>query len=330
MGIPMKQLAHLGEITYASGARVPFNIPRLGVLFMLMLRLKFTITNGGTAAAAPFHQTLARIIKKLELTVNGRDTIVNLSGFSLASLAFLDNGIIGKGMGSTVVLTGSAATQYTVHLPLWLACPRGIRPDDTGLDFRKGIEAVLNVEFANSDCSDIYGTPNSAAISGVTCEISALSELDPPALADGKPQSYAVRTLDQIVTELTASNSALQIPLDKGSGVFIRSVMMETLAADVAVDTILANGMVELGVGNVVIDKVKAEAIKNVNYIDGRATEQTGVYQLFKPIFGSGQTMVPTKGLTSDLVLKLDATKVSGVNKIITTREGFRDLIAFG
>lgn len=328
--VQLKNWSHLGAITYASGARVSFDIPRWGPLLALRLWIEFTITNGATAAATPFHQALARIINGLVVKANGRDTLINMFGHSLASAAYIENGIVARGMDATVVLTGGAATTYRVQIPIWLCQPprNAQRADDTGLDFRRGITGTLEVQFANSDCSDIYGTPNSAAISGVTCEVQGLYHLDAPA-----DRQYRVRTLDQISVTLSASNSALQIPLDKGSGTFIRSLMVETLADKVGVNTIISNGMMSLDVGPTNIIKVKGDALKGIMQDDASfvpLVPQTGVYYMDAKLFGSAMTMIPTAGLKTDLVLTLDATKVSGTNTIIVTREGFRDLAAVG
>lgn len=319
----IKQLAHIGEIEYQSGARRQLYIPRYAPLLELMLKLNFTITNGGAAAVGPLYQTLARILRRIEVTVNGRDTIINISGETAAALAFIEQGIVAKGMDSAVVLTSGAATAYEIFLPIRFTLPRGLNPDDTALDFRRGIEATLTVQFANSDCSDFYTTPNSAALSGVTCEVSGLYYLDAPA-----DKVYRTRTLDQLTPELTASSSAFQISLDKGSGVLIRSLLLETIAASVGTDAILANGMLELSVGTSPIWKAKAKHIKALMQHDYMVAPQTGVYHAFMPTYGQGISMLPTKGLNTDMVLKLDATKQSGTNFVNVTREGFRDLAA--
>jgi hypothetical protein len=325
--MPVKQYAHEGEITFASGARVPFNINRYGVLHELLLKAQFTITNGGSSAVGPKAQTLARLFRKIEVAIMGRDIIWNMSGASVASMIYREQGRVAKGMDATVVLTNGAATTYEIFLPLRFCLPPrwAHRPDDTALDFRRGIDASLNVEFATTDCSDFYTTPNGAALSAVTVEVSSLREFEVPA-----ERLYRVRTMDQIITGLPASNSALQIPIDKGSGVNVRSLMIETLADDVLVSTILGNGLVDLSTGQVPIDKIKAKHLFARNEDDLGVAGQTGVYHLDKTLFGSGYTMVPTLGLRSDLVLKLDATKVSGTNNILVTREGFRDPVIVG
>lgn len=323
----VKQLLHLGDITFAAGARVSFDIPRNNPLHVLLLRARFTITNGGTGPVGPKWQTLARIFKKVEVLVNGRDNILNLTGASLAAMAFLNLGQVAKGMDATVVTTNSAATEYEITLPIFFTLPPRYaqRADDTALDFRRGIEAKLIVEFAAADCSDFFITPNSAALSGVTVSVSGLYE-------DGVPADriYRVRTYDQILHTLEATNSALQLSLDKGSGVFMRGLMIETIAADIYVSTILNDGLIEVAVGSTPIDKVKAKDLLAMNRQDLYTAPQTGVYHLDKTLYGSGISMIPTGGLRSDLVLKLDATKITGTNQIIITRDGFRDLVAVG
>lgn len=318
--MPVKQLIHCGDITFAPGARVAFPIPTYGPLLMLMLRVQYTITNGGSNAVGPKDETLARIIRRLEIQLQGRDNIWNVSGATIAAQAFQDTGLVAEGMDASVVLTSSAATTYTVTLPVYLCqSPRyAQRADDTAIDFRTGITGTLFLEFASADCSDFYTTPNGAALSAVTVEVSGIYEREADAT-----RTYFLRTMDEILTELPASNTALSIGLDRGSGIMFRSFLLKTLADDAYVSTILGNKYIELAVGPTPIDKIRAGHLLTLNRMDMGVAQRTGLYRLDKSWFGSGLTMVPTKGLPTELVLKLDATKVSGVNKIVTVREGF-------
>src|SRR5690606_29541344 len=99
---------------YASGGRQTLEIDRDGVLLGLRLRLKFTITNGGTAAVTPLFQALARLMRRLEVIAGGRDTVWSVQGEDLAARVQYENAARAYGMGDTVVLTESVATNYDI------------------------------------------------------------------------------------------------------------------------------------------------------------------------------------------------------------------------
>lgn len=322
--MPLKQLAHIGEMTYASGARVSLDIPRIGPLLAIMARATFTLTTTATQPTGVKFGGLARFFRRLELLVNGRDNIINLPGELLAEFARRD---IRSNQGGNAYAnphtTASQATTYEVLLPIYLCMPRGVRPDDTGLDFRRGIQAALIAQFATADCADFYTTPNGATLSGVTVEFSGMYYLDAP-----KDAMYRVRTFDQIETDIPASNSSFQVSLDKGSGVFVRSLLLATLADGVGQDNIFNNGLIEVGVGNTPITKVKAQHLVQWPTSDIIFSRTSGTYYLDYALFGQGVSMIPTLGLQADLMLKADVTKQGTSCKLIVARECFRDLIA--
>jgi hypothetical protein len=309
----------LGNVVYVSGARQTLEIDRGAPLLELMLRLRYTVTNGATAPVGPLYQTLARLIRRLELIVGGRDTVISISGASLAARRAYEQGIVEYGMDATVVLTGSAATTYDVVLSVPLVLPRGRRPDDTALDLRRVSSCTLAITWGPGDCTDFYTTPNSAAISGVTCAVEGRYLL-------GAPDSavYLTRTLDQVNKELTGTNTNFDMVMDRGSGLAYRSFQIETLAAEIGSDGIL-NAM-RIEAGNFTFRNTDAVQIKGQNRRDFQFAPITGLYLPELSLFGQGITWIATDKLDSDLRLVLDATKIAGTNMIYVTREGVRPL----
>lgn len=308
----------LGTLTFEAGARKSLEIDRDGVLVQINARFRFTITNGGSAAVAPLFQTLATLIKRIEINVAGRDTTMSISGPEVAARAHYEFGSVQKGMGDTVVLTGSAVTAYDVVLPIPFYLPRGVNVEDTALDLRRIGQATIAVTFGS--IGDFYGTPNAAAISLTTLEFEAEYIKDVP-----DDRIFLVRSFDQIEENMPATTSNFSIPIDKGTGVFLRTLMVQSLADGVGVNTIINSMRLEAGdlvFANRDGASVQADNMRRFN----QASAIPGVYYLTTVPFGKGTRMINTGGLKSDLRLVLDTTKVSGVNTIKVSREIVRTL----
>lgn len=319
----IKSWAYLGEVDFVSGGRKTLNLPRLGVLHQLMIRAAFRITNGGTGPSGLRAQTLARLFRRVEVAIQGRDYIWNLSGERLAALAFHDLGMVAMGMDATVVTTNSAATDYEIMLPLIFTFPPryAYMVEDSAIDMRSGLEVNLNLEFATADCSDFFNTPNSAALSNVAVEVSGLYED-----AVGVEKKYGLRTIDEIQVGLPATNTALQVTVDKGSGVMMRSLLLSTLVDNQYSDAIIDNRLIELLYGQKPITRNKGKHFKAINRHDKGIASPTGLYHIDQTLHGMSKSIIPTGGANADFVLKLDATKQSGTNEIIVLRDGFRAL----
>jgi len=313
----------IGSLTYASGGRQTLEIDRAGVLTRLWLRARFTITNGNSAAVGPLYQTLARILRRIEVIAGGRDTVLSITGESLAARVSYEKGIVAYGMDASVILTATTATTYDIVLPLEFFLPNARRPDDCALDLRRVNQATLALTFANSDCSDIYTTPNSAAISAVTIDVEGEYLLDAPADA-----VFLVRSLDQISQDLASSNANFAIQVDRQSGLFIRTLTLETLAANIGNGSIISStgqGL-SLEAGSFVFNKQAGAIIQATNRHNFRLAVVTGFYLMDETFFGQGTTMINTGGLDADLRLIADATKQSGTNTLVVTRESVRPL----
>lgn len=317
----IKHTEKLGSLTYASNGRPTLDINRAGVLLGLDLHLTYTVTNGSSAAVGPFYQTLARLLKRVELIVAGKDTVWSVSGPTLAVMAHLTNAYPAYGMDSTVVLTGSStATTYEIVIPLRFTLDDGKRPDDTALDLRIVSQAILAVTWGPSDASDFYGTPNSAAISNVSLNVEAeyLQGVDDNAV-------FLVRALDEMQRTVDGNSTAFDLIVDRASGVFIRSLMLTSTDAKVGEDDIIND--VTLKAGSYVFLHKKPVNIKAMMKRERKLeTLPAGVLFIDGTLFGQAVTMINTRLLTSDLRFTLDVTKGSGTTEITVTREIVRPL----
>ena len=314
----------IGTIPFVSGQRQTLEIPRTGVLHSLDIRVQFTITSGSSAIVGPLFECLARILSRLEIEVNGDDTVVNTTGAFLAAMQEFDNrGVPGLGMDDTVILTGSAtATAYDInlHLPFYMQNGRG--PDDTGLPTKGFRDVNLAVTWTDAACADLFTTPNGATISGVTCTVHGEFHNNVAAT-----KSYYARGLALISEDLgsTSSDFAMELAAN-GSPLNFRRAFIQTLVGNIGSDAILSGGSIKLEATPVQMQKVDGVVIKAQNrrrYMLPALT--TGLYVVDTQLFGEGPDMINVSQLDSDLKLIFDATKQSGTNRIIIQREVLRN-----
>jgi hypothetical protein len=329
-----------GSIQFISAGEQYFDIPRWGVLYQLVLRIAFTITTGGGAApSGPLYQTLSRVVRNLQIVVNGRDYIYNLPGETIAMKAFRDFGIVPFGTDAALPSATNTAYNYVIYLPVTLYLPRGVRKSDSGLNLGTpriaGLPAQLKVTWANTNCSDLFGTPAGAVLSNVSCTVAGEYETDPsPTFNDGpdagKPRFWLTRVQAQELVNLPASNTAFSVIIDEGTGVFLKNLQIETLVDNVGADNVLNNGAMSLKAGNLVYGDLTAGMLKAQMQRAIQANPQAGTYDWDFTQFGSLMTMIDTRrsALPANLILYMDATKQGTTTNLAVTRDGIRNLLA--
>lgn len=320
----MNNFRKLGSMIYATGGRATLDLQTGDVLAELQFRLRYTITNGGSNAVAPLKQTLARLIRRIEVIVAGRDTVVSISGATLAAMQAYFSRIVPYGMDASVVLTSAAATAYDVVLTLPFTLQHAVRPDDTALDLRGVSQATVAITWGPSDCSDIYGTPNSAAVSLVTCDVEGRYVPYAGVNAQGQMTPYLVRSFDQADYDISATSNAFGVIVDNRTGLFLRSIFVETEIAKVGADNVL--NALQLASGQIVFRQSDAPQIKAENRRIFGFAPTAGDYFLFQPWLMQGTTMINTRDLPAELRIVADVTKQSGVNTLRVTREAVRPL----
>lgn len=316
----------LASPLYAAGVRQTVQLDRDGVLLGCMVRVQYRVTNGGTAAVGPLWSTLARILRRVEVVVNGQDTVINVNGAHLASRSLVENGQRPLGMDATVVLTANAATDYDIIIPVPFILPKASqRRDDTALDLRGVQQAILAITWG--DASDLFTTPNGAAISNVQVEITGHY------LVNANPaQRFLVRALDIQEQDNTTTNANLSILLDRGSDLFWRSLHIATLRNNVAAQNILT-GDVRWQAGSFIYDnrsarEILAETLRESAMPLSEFPAADQVYRLGRDFNGSLTTLINGGALSGDLFLILGTTYTSGTERISISREFIRPLRA--
>lgn len=312
----------LPSIPYSAGVRNTVNIDRDGVLHMLAIRIAFTVANGATPPTGPLWQCLARLIRRLEVIVNGQDTVVSINGAHLASRAQLEWGVRALGMDAAVVLTANATTNYEIVLPLPFFLPRAVRPDDCSLDLRNVNQAVLAITWG--DRSDLFATPGTAAISNVVCQVAGHYTVNVPAEA----QPYLVRALDMQEASSGAANANFTVLQDRGQEILWRSWHIASLRNNVSALDIIT-GDVRLYSGAFVYSsreavEVLAETARAamIPWTEYPAADR--VYRLDMPTFGSNTTVINGGALSGDLYLSFGLSYTSGTELLSISREAMR------
>lgn len=316
---------------YSSGQRVTQQIDRDGILYQLNLDISFTVTNGGTGPVGALALTLARIIQQFELTLNGADTIMRMTGEQIASRALLELGQIPYGMTDTVVLTNSAATNYRIVLPIPLWLPHSVSPKDTGLECRTLDQVSLALTFANADCSQLFTTPNSAAISNVQCLVQGqYIQTGADEIKKLSDPTYLIRAMDYVIQPNTGTNANLSVQMDRGPQ-FYRSFHILAERGNVAADNIINN--IKLQAGSFVFTDESA-VMNRANLLSDNGLYSapaanapvTGTYSLQTAKFGSLATAINVNPqvLLTDLFMYFDTTYTSGTEQIIISREAVR------
>ena len=231
---------HVGTIDFAADQKKTLGIGRDGVLVGLNLRLRFTNTNSGTPPVGPLFQTLARLIRRVDFVIGGRDTVLSQSGEMLTARAALEFGAVPDGMADTVDLIASTGTAYDVTIPIPRYLPRSNSPLMTADDLRRVNQAVLEITWGNN--ASLFKTPNTNVISLATCDVEAHYLLDVPA-----ERGFNVRQLQQLTEEYTATNDNLGITIDNRTGLVLRSILVAMLDDDVGSNALLNNFKLQSG-----------------------------------------------------------------------------------
>lgn len=332
---PTKHTRKLGQIRFASGSRESLEIDKSGVLLRLLLRLRFTVTNGATGPVGPLFQCLSRLIQRVEIMAGGRDIVQSIPGYLLAARANYENGFPAQGMGATVVLTANAATTYDIILPIEFGLPLGRRFEDAALDTFGLSQLAAIVTWGKTDASDLFTTPNGAVISGVSLDVEGQYIANP--LRDAKTgaavsgltgRPYLVRHLDYQEVNVPATNNQFSVILDSRTGLVVTSFLVAQLADDVGSDAVVNSFRMEAGSYVYSLRDapfIRSENLTQLRLVSGATTP--GVLYIDPRIEGSVINAINTAELEGELKAVMDVTKTGTVCKLGIQREALRPLI---
>ncbi len=347
-----KLVNRMGTFAQTVG-RQPLNLDVGAPLTGIDLRLRYTITTGATAPTGVMFGTLfqlAQLLKRIELIVNGQDTVMSVQGWLyLARLITERHGIVPKGFESTINMAANQTTNVDVHLPLHFDLLRGRKRNDCAIDLRGIRAAQLYVTFGG--LADLFGTPGATVtLTNVVLDVEATYiEQVPRTDKRGNPIVFAVRQLDEINLPLPGANNQQTIDVDQRTGVNLVSLahFFATSAAGVPAgdDVGLINGNTFTGdfkvrsgpayfyVGQA--PQLKARVRDEFQLINaGQAIDVAGMVNPEFPGFfmqdfrydGKLSTGIPTGALDANLQVLLNHNYSSGNTVWYIQRESVRPL----
>jgi hypothetical protein len=327
--------------------RQPLNLDVGAPLTKLNIRVQYTVTN---TASAPTGQPwgalgqLAQLIQRLELVVNGQDTVVSVQPWLyLFRLIYERRGVLPRGMENPINMSASQVTNVDFVIPLHFDLLRGRKRNDCAIDLR-GIRACqLYATFGT--VNNVFTVPNSATITNVAVTVEAqYIEQVPAKDKKGNPILFAVRQLDEINYPILGANNQFTQDVDQRTGVnlitlatFFSTVSSSTPAGD---DTGLINGLtftgdIKVKSGGTYFYSSQAPHIKadvrdefmiGPTFQSENAIEIPGMYMLDLRYDGKLSTGIPTGNLDANLQMLINENYTSGNTTLFIQRESVRPL----
>lgn len=233
----------VGKTSYSANAAESLDLPRKNLYRDLVLWLKGSVViTDVTQAPVVFTGGIGsglKIVKRVEVIANGRDTIKSLS---LSALAMKNQFLFGARPQITESLLTAATHPFggVVHLPF--AMPRAIREIDTLLN--SGRLATLELRVTYGATSDMYSTQPTALT-----EASTVGDLEvyvnEAIRLDGKDEPYSAYKELYIEDVIAAASAEHQILLPVGNR--YRGFMFESESDGEMVDTILKKITIKSG-----------------------------------------------------------------------------------
>lgn len=223
-----KNTNRLGSFAQVTG-RQPLNIDTGAPLTGLDIRLRYTITTGATAPTGVMFGAflqLAQMLKRIELIVNGQDTVWSVQGWLyLLRLMAERHGVIPKGFETPINMAATQTTNVDIHLPLHFDLIRGRKRNDAAIDLRGIRSAQLVITYGG--LADLFGTPGATvALSNVQCDVEGTYLVNTPdKQADGTPTVFGVRQLDEINVQLPGVNNQFTLDIDQRTGTNLISLL---------------------------------------------------------------------------------------------------------
>lgn len=293
----------LDSIAFNRNGISTLELPRNAVLRGLTLRLVGIYTTTGTAPTGKKSLTPYRLIKRIEVVLDGKDTIKSVPFYFLRLLNKLDSGLAPDltDIGSTA----STAYAFVACAVLPFAFTRARRPIDGGLNCRNYQKVDLRITWGSE--TDFHSTINSAAITACELQLKTLEYIQ---VDENTP--FALNKHSVIEREILSTSSEFQerLAVDR----IYRRFLLYTEADEVAVNTIL--NAFKLSSGTFVYKQVKNPIARSeMKSLLGLESLDDGATLIELTTDGMLSEALNSKGLAS-LEFVFDVTKVSGTNKI--------------
>lgn len=295
----------LTTIPYGANTLVPFKLPNGFVYRSLLINFSGTLNTGATVPSGMVSQSIYKLIKTLEVTLNGV-RVRAVPGWYFAIQNALDFTVptFTTPIPSTLAINSTYPFEGNLIVPFCLT--RAVRPVDTWLDLRNGSDnAYLNIQWGN-DVNDIFGTVNGATFTNV--QMSVVAEL----YNNVAPNVKAGLVENSLLQEtITAANSDLEILLETNK--LYRRVLIYTETSGIATNGIL--NIIKLSSTGYEFKNWKAHLIQvqNASYYH-QTSVPTGVYELDMTTDGRNSEMLNTMNANANFRFVFDVNNPTGNN----------------
>ena len=321
--------------------RQPLNLDVGAPLAKLNVRLQGTITNSATAPTGvqfgPVLQ-LAQLIQRLELVINGQDTVVTVQPWLyIQRMIYERHGVLPRGFETPLLMTANGVSNFDITIPLHLDLLRGRKRNDCAVDLRGIRAAQLYATFGT--VANVFAVPNAAVLSNVVCTVeAAYVEQVPLVDAKGNPIVFAVRQLDEINLPIPGTNNQTTLDVDQRTGVNLIGMCCSfiTLTGGVYAgdDAGLINGLtftgdIKVKSGPTYFFNSQAPIIKadvRDEFFIPSASEIAGAYMIDMRYDGKLSTGIPTGALDANLQMLINQQYSSGNTTLFIQRELVRPL----
>ena len=294
---PLKR--RVGQVNYTqSGSVSTIELPRNFSYRKLLCRLAGSVVvAGGSGAGAPHVRGAYRVISRVELIANGRDTVLSLPAEAFEVLNRIDYGCA----PSSANPSNDAAATYAFNASfiIDLALQRGVRPIDT-LFPALGM-STLDLKITWGAGADMF----TGAVDFTSATIQTTTELVVESFEEiGElPKGIALNKIFMIDRVVTAASTNYQIQIPTGNT--YRGFLLHTNVDNVPVDTMLDGISIESG--TVVYQKwLSIEELIDYNKLQ---------YSLESALVGwYNVDFMDSDGFISEI---LDARNLSGLDAII-------------
>jgi hypothetical protein len=266
------QKRRVGQIDFAENGSASLELPRkypfrsleLNVIGSLVIGTAGTpvLYTGGAFGSA------FRVLHRLEVIANGRDTIKSLSGSALAM-----KNLFHHGSGPQEVEAGLTAATHPFggNIRLDFGMPRSVRPADTFLDSGRLSTFELRATFGTG--TDMFST-NPTAITSTDCDIEV--HVAEAIRLDNKEEPYSTYKELYIEKAVTAAATEFQILLPVGNR--YRGFMLEAQSDGEMVNTVINS--IQIRSGTDVFFKAEGDVVQAMNVIDHNLKQEalTGYY----------------------------------------------------
>lgn len=347
-----KLVNRLGTFAQVVG-RQPLNFDVGAPLTGIDLRVRYTITTGATAPTGAMYGTLfqlAQIIKRMELIVNGQDTVMSVQPWLyLARLMQERHGIVPRGFETPINMLANQTTNVDIHIPIHFDMLRGRKRNDCAIDLR-GIRACqLFLTFGG--LTDLFQVPGATVtLTNVIVDVEATYiEQVPGKDKRGNAILFAVRQLDELNLPIPGANNQTTVDIDQRTGVNLISLMTAFITLTASVP-----GGDDLGLinGNTFTGDFKLKSggtyfhISQAPFMRARVRDEfqlinagqaadvasminpefAGMYMLDLRYDGKLSTGIPTGALDANLQLLVNQNYTTGNTTMYVQRESVRPL----